>query len=232
MRIGVTLCAIAVSALIVPSAWAGLVGDQYEHDPYLAHDQYQTEWDISYNIGGSTKMAQTFTAGQTGILDHIDIGNLTGVYYEPQSPPVEIRIYGELPNLNLNPNPQPLASAILPISLLTNDWTLGIEPRDSSMQKISVETGTMYSIVLWGNVATVGATTSDDYYDRGALWAWGDWDDDYETPDTWGLLSGTYPPTYDMQFQTYVVPVPLPAGVWLGICAVGVAGWHLKRQRG
>jgi len=33
-----------------------------------------------------------------------------------------------------------------------------------------------------------------------------------------------------MQFQTYVLPVPLPAGVWLGICAVGVAGWHLKRQ--
>ncbi len=231
MRTVAVVCVIAASALTGPPVWAGLVGDQYQHDPYLVHDQWQVDCDFSYGVGASTKMAQTFTAGQTGVLDHIDIGNLTGVSYEPVSPPVEIRIYEGL--RDLDSDSQPLASVTLSRPLLLDDWTLCIEPVNSSSQKISVNAGTMYSIVLWGNVASVGATTDDSYYDSGepgkgagALWAWGIWEVGGE--ERWGLLGDTG--VYDMQFQTYVVPVPLPAGVWLGIFAVSVAGWHLKRQ--
>ena len=230
MRTIAVICVIAASVFVVPSAWAGLVGDEYQHDPYFDHDQWQTAYNISYGVGGSTLVAQTFTAGQTGILDHIDIGNLTGVTYYPVSPSPVVEIRGS------QPDSATLASVTLSSPLLLDNWTLCIEPLDSSGQKISVEAGTMYSIVLstvdQPMTATVGATINNSY-DGGELWAWGDWDWD-DNPETtfyeWAQLSRTG--ISDMQFQTYVVPVPLPAGVWLGICAVGAAGWHLKRQRG
>jgi len=96
---------------------------------------------------------------------------------------------------------------------------------------VSVTAGTIYSIVLSAKdqigTAYVGATHYGNYYGGGELWKtdqYGLWQKESSNPE-W--------PVYDMQFRTFVTPepVPLPAGVWLGICAVSVAGWHLKRQK-
>ncbi|MCL5281660.1 MAG: hypothetical protein M1376_17315 [Planctomycetes bacterium] len=229
MRTIVVVCVITAFAFIGPPAWAELV-----HDPYSGHDQYQTNYGFSYGVGELTKMAQTFKAGQTGILDHIDIGNLTGVGFSPAFKPV-VQIWGTTGNQP--DSTKPLASVTLSNPLPIDNWTLCIEPLDSQGRKISVATDTMYSIVLWASdessqagTVSVGATPDSTLYTRGDLWRM--YDD-----GTWHPASDLLvPPSpgvrlYDMQFQTYVVPVPLPAGVLLGLCAVSVAGWHLRRQR-
>jgi hypothetical protein len=213
MRTVAVVCVITASAFIGPPVWASL----------CVLDQFQEEQDYSYNVGGGTLMAQTFTPDWPGALDyallcHIEIGNTSGVIYEsPVSPLVQIQ--------EGLPGSKVLGSVPLPSPVPYNGWTLPTDI-DFLAQGIVLTRGEMYSIVLGAsdltNTIGVGATPYESYPD-GALWA------NYE--GNW-LLSETDIGVYDMQFRTYVVPVPLPAGVWLGICAVSVAGWHLKRQKG
>lgn len=231
------ICVITASLFFGSSVWAS---------PCVL-DQFQVNQNYGYAVGDSTMMAQTFMAnlegvvsGQTVRLCHIEIGNTTGISWgdflgEPSPPVVEIR--------NTTEDGRPgsiLGSVTWPDLVPSSGWTLPISFLD---QGIVLTTGQMYSIVLWADdqsgAVSVGAIRPDfdpqdpvypyPDYGGGALWA-GNTSDNVTT---WRLLSGlTDIPVWDMQFRTYVVPVPLPAGVWLGICAVGVAGWHLKRQRG
>ncbi len=230
MRTVALACAITASAFIGPSAWADLF------DP-LDLDQYQEQWSQGpgevgcYGTGGEswtdqTWMAQTFTAGKTGMLNGVEIGNTTGgVIWEPVSPPVVQIFVGEPGSdgfaLAANSVGDPVTSDGWP----TNGWW-GVP------FNYFVREGTMYSIVVRardpGGVS-VGATQYDSYYEsgqpgegRGALWA------GYNGTD-WVLQSTTEIPVYDMQFHTHVL-VPLPAGVLLGILGLAVAGWRLRRE--
>jgi len=213
------VCAIAAFAFIGSSAWAGLV----------VLDQEQPYQNYSYNIGDTTVMAQTFTAGLSGTLDHIEIG-VPEIGYDPEIAPSGYIYQGQ---------PGALTTVLLNLSApvydaVSGNWWIRGDPAAD----ISVTAGTMYSIELRGQSGTavqVGDTANELYlnegdplypdYLGGELWTY-----DYDETLTW--LDD--PGLYDMQFRTYIVTevVPLPAGVWLGICAVGVAGWHLKRQRG
>jgi len=207
--------AVTAFAFIAPSVQASLAKlDQYNGFP----DQ-EVIPDYLYGVGDSDKMAQTFTAGMTGYLDHIEIGNTTDFAWEEISP-LSVQIQSGAPDSDV------LGFVTLDEPVPYDNW-LSISFPDT----IRIEAGDMYSIVLWATdgsaSVSVGATANSDYYLDGALW---------ETNDagSWQLVSSVDPtkakPVFDMQFRTYVIPVPLPAGVWLGICAVGVAGLHLKRQ--
>lgn len=224
MRAVAAICVIAASAFLGPPARADL------HDHTL--DQHQENQDSLYGVGGPTLMAQTFTAGLTGVLCHIEIGNTTGFTWSGVSPPVVQIRNTVVDTQGVQPGSTVFGTVTLSEPVPFNGWT---PPISFLTRGIDVTAGQMYSIVLWASDPTesvsVGATKLNSY-DRGALWAWGQWDEGSEV-ERWGLLSGTPDtPVWDMQFRTYVLPVPLPAGVWLGICAVGVAGWHLKRQMG
>ncbi len=219
MRTVAVVCAIAASAFIVTPVRASL----------CVLDQFQVNQNYSYAVGDSTLMAQTFTAGLTGVLCHIEIGNTSGISWGDASPPVvEIR-----DTITVEGQRQPgslLGSGSVTLSdpVPSNGWTL---PISFLAQGIDVTAGQIYSIVLWASdqpaplseSVSVGATKYDSY-GAGALWA-------YDAGTWWLLSSIPGIPVYDMQFQTYVQAVPLPAGIWLGIFAVSVAGWHLKRQR-
>ncbi len=220
MRTVIAVCVIIASAFIGPSVSATL-------SPYAVLDQSQENWNVSYDVGDTTMMAQTFTAGLTGTLDHIEIGTPDFGFESLSTPQVDLYLG------------QPGSGWTFLTSFSLSDSGFDKEFDNYSVlghptTHIRVDTNTVYSIVLDADdpwTAWVGAVADlpdvDDpasYEDRGALWT-------YDL-GTWKLSTAGDPPVYDMQFRTYVVPVPLPAGVWLGICAVSVAGWHLKRQRG
>lgn len=212
MRIGVVIFAITASVFIGSSAQASLA----------VLDQYQENWNISCDVGGPTKMAQTFTAGLTGTLDHIEIGT-PDFGFKGETVPV-VTLYQGQPDSGLSF----LTSFTLSSSGYDEGFDNGLVVGNPTLP-ISINAGTMYSIVLeaaspW--TAWVGAVAdlpSSDPYTNGALWAYDE--------NTWKLYTVGDPPVFDMQFRTYVQAIPLPAGIWLGICAVSVAGWHLKRQR-
>lgn len=204
------VCVVTAFALISAPTRAALV----------MLDQYQESWNTSCDVGGNTMMAQTFTAGLTGILDHIEIGT-PDFGFSAESTPV-VTLYEGHPDGG---------------SFLTS-FTLSDGGRDEGFDNyrvlgdptanIEVKADLMYSILLttgstW--TAWVGALAAPrvDPYTDGALWAYDE--------GTWKLYTEGSPSIYDMQFRTYVVAVPLPAGISLGICAVSLAGWHLKRQK-
>ncbi len=227
MRTVVVVCVITASAFIGPPVWA-------QSDHVHVPGPYQESQNFLDGVGGPTLMAQTFTANWDGILDravlcHVEIGNTTGAYWgdsslEPSPPVVEIRDTFQNEQGLFQPGSTILGSVTWSNPVPSDGWTLPIPFLD---QGIVLTKGVMYSIVLWADdytgAVSVGATTDDSYLD-GALWKYVD---DGKGTLTW--LPDA--PLYDMQFRTYVVPVPLPAGVWLGVFAVSVAGWHLKRQR-
>lgn len=223
MRTVAVICVITASVFIPQPLWAEL----HEH----TLDQYQENQNYSYNVGDLTMMAQTFTAGLDGTLCHIQIGNTSGIYFGDVSPPV-VQVYEGSPGSYWELKGSVDLSYPVPYiengTWITPDMTgspgpVGWTPLIDF--NVSLTKGQMYSIVLKAydpSGAVFVSATDYESYEAGALWA------NYDG-DTW-LLSETDTGVYDMQFRTYVVPVPLPAGVWLGICAMGVAGWHLKRH--
>ena len=243
MRRVAVICAITASLFFGPSVQAAL----HDYDDHTL-DQSQEEWNYGYAVGiagGSTMMAQTFTPGVDGTLCHIQIGNTTdGVVWYPASPPVvEIRNTVEYAQGLFRPGSTILGSVTLsyPVPYYDEKQHLWITPDTTGSPgpvgwtplidfSVPIDADVMYSIVLSSlnqpGAVSVGATGyTYDSYEAGALWAY--------KAGTWQLLSGLRDiPVWDMQFRTYVVPVPLPAGLWLGVFAVSVAGWHLKRQRG
>ncbi len=235
MRTVVVACVITACAFIGHSAWADLF------DP-ADIDQQQTSIDLCYAVGDllgmpvSTMMAQTFTVGKPGIWYGIEIGVIDAPIYGPVSPPLVQIGYTQEDGLPPWTN---LGSVTLSDPDPSDGWIRG-----TLVSPISVTAGEMYSIIVQRDpespgIVSVGATYNESYRpdplnlnpldpDGGALWG----NDD---GTNWELLmlsgDGLFDfPVYDMQFRTYVAPVPLPAGVLLGILGLGVAGWRLRRQ--
>ena len=153
-------------------------------------DQQQTSVGFLYPINSTTSTAQTFTAGQSGQLDQVDL------YLDKVSASLQLNI--ELRNaVGGSPGTQVLANAILPPSAVPASPAFVPVNFPAS---VPVTAGTQYAIVAY-----TGSASPNGY----------EWGDQNGNPYASGneLLSFSSPPAswtaqtvFDTAFKTYVIP--------------------------
>jgi len=187
-------------------------------------DQFQEDENGGAGIGGDyTPGAQTFTAGLSGVLDHVDLGNTTAWGMVPNVAPV-VEIWSTTAG---QPGPTVLGSVTSPNPIPWRGW-LSV---DFLALGIGLTAGQMYAIVLYpatqGSYVTVGVQFDPpDLYGPGEFCSY-----DSEVGWVHGFSLGG--PTGDMQFRTYMQvgpTVPAPGAVVLGTLGAGLVGW-LRRRR-
>ena len=185
-RNGAALAASFLACLLAPAG--ALAGGNL--------DQQQTSVGFLYPINSTTSTAQTFTAGQSGKLDQVDL------YLDKVSPPLQLNI--ELRNaVGGSPGTQVLANAILSPSAVPASAAFVPVNFPAS---VPVTAGTQYAIVAY-----TGSAIPNGY----------EWGDQNGNPYAGGneLLSFSSPPAswtaqtvFDTAFKTYVIPASSSTG--------------------
>jgi hypothetical protein len=180
-------------------------------------DQYQEVSNGQIKFYDGHSVAQTFTAGLSGILDHIEF-DAHGDY--PATVEIRNTVAGQPADLILG-------SVFLPAGFDSFHW----DSIDFSSQDIAITSGEMYAIVFANTepsdtfYLSDGITTARDPapYPGGALWR--------GSGSLWSLdttLGGG-----DTQFRTYVdtpATIPAPGAMFLVAVGTGLVGWMRRRK--
>jgi hypothetical protein len=207
-RASIVFTVACISLLLSAPMMAAPVLDQYQEG--ASPDTFAFLYD-------SLVWGQTFTAGQSGTLDHLELG-ASGNY--PATVEIRDAAAGGEPGSN-----------VLGTVFMSSGFTSGWNSIDFGSQNIAINAGTMYSIVLRNpdpeNGDRISANWDPDSYAGGGLWHL------YKT-DPWTLYFPEYGEA-DMQFRTFVnqcaSPVPAPSVVVLVGIGTAVVGWLRKRDR-